>query len=107
MSQAQTTMTTEEKRAKRRGYSQGYNAGRKRTATELEKWLRIHEEIHDASSREKRERRDRFFSAALTGLLAAPSSTWKIGDQPVNPSNADMYVDLAARFAENAMRKMQ
>lgn len=104
-SRSKVVMSEDEKKAHRNGYSKGYQAGRKRTEKEDAKWMRVHSEIHDTSMRERKQRRDQFFCAALSGLLSYQGANWKMGHVQVN--NVDTYTTLAIKFADKAMEKLK
>lgn len=86
------------KQAHERGYSKGYRAGRKRTAAEDETWQRMHAEIHAKDV----ARRDRFFCAALNGLIV--KGGWTMDGKLVKDMND--YIELARKFADAAMLKL-
>ncbi len=80
-------------------YTRGYRAGRRRTEEEMEESRRAFDQAAGLLSQFRREA----FCAALTGLLAG-NGGWKIGGKSVDNSSA--YVELAAKFADDAVKKM-
>lgn len=83
-------------------YSKGYNAGRKIKlieVAELKSTLRA--EVLNAEK--KAELFDKYFCAALTGLLSG-ESTWSVGDKKV--VNIFQYVNLAKDFAQESMQQL-
>jgi hypothetical protein len=89
----------EDKRQKGGDYSRGYSAGRKRTEMENAHWLQIHTEIHHRDV----SRKDAFFCAALTGLIARGG--WQMDGNKVEKMAE--YVELARRFANKSMEVMK
>jgi hypothetical protein len=85
-----------DKRESSRAYSRGYAAGRKRTEEELR---RLDSAVADMNSRSQ-QRRDQFFCAALTGLIA--KGGWTMDGKPVSTSSD--YIKLASIFADHAMK---
>jgi hypothetical protein len=83
--------------AEKRGYARGYAAGRKRNAEEQAKW----EAIHAAIGSERMQRRDRFFCAALTGLI---QRSWNLNGKPAK--TMEDHVELARQFAITSMEKL-
>lgn len=84
------------KKHEKRGYSRGYQAGMRRREHELR--IAQSELLSDRLARE-----DRFFCAALTGLLQ--SKSWTVGGEKVN--NSTTYIRLAKIFAKEAMEQLQ
>lgn len=78
--------------AKKRGYSRGYAAGKRRRHSEID------------SERRRREQQaflDRVFIAMLPAAMAAQG--WKIGDAPVTSS--EDRIKLARIWAEKALKQ--
>lgn len=84
------------KKHEQRGYSRGYQAGMRRREHELR-------QAHAEASSEYIARRDRFFCAALRGLLQAQN--WESGGKKVR--DIPGYTELARKFADEAMRNMR
>lgn len=89
-------MTDDEKKAEQRGYSRGYQAGRKRQRLEIN---REREQLR--RDREERAFRDRAFLAALPFCMGADG--WTIGDKKI--SSSEERVEFAWRVANRATRK--
>lgn len=80
------------KQAEHRGYSKGYNAGRRKRRIEM------HAEHRQ---RERQAFLDKAFLAALSALINAQG--WKVGD--VLCTTGDQRVDLAWTVALQSLRK--
>ena len=82
-------------------YSRGYAAGRKKKEKDLKE---LESEIRRQiiTEFERNKIYDRYFCAALTGLIAH-DSTWTIGEKKVN--NSEMHVRLAKIFADEAIKQ--
>ena len=82
------------KAADKLGYARGYAAGRRRVRSDRSA---ENQRKHDEA------RRDRFFCAALNGLL--PTAGWQMGGKDMSSLND--YVELAARFADQSLRNLR
>lgn len=97
-------MTTDaEKKAKALGYSQGYQAGVRR-AEESEKALR--EELIRVRQYNS-ERKDRFYCAALTGLLAGDRSYALQKKGAAEGGSSLAMHEVALWYADNAMKEVK
>ena len=86
------------KKHEHRGYSRGYAAGMRRRQHELDL-------LQVQLNGDKNARRERIFCAVINGLLASGNtSNWTMGDEKIN--NTKTYNQLARRFVDEAMRKM-
>lgn len=80
------------KQAELRGYSRGYNAGKRRKQRGM---------TYERLCRERQAFLDRAFIAALTACVTADG--WKAGEKPI--TNIPDRVKLAADFAVEALKK--
>ncbi len=82
-------------------YGRGYQAGKKRTKKQDEKWLKIHNEIYDKN----REMERQIYCAALMGLIATNKEWLSTDGKKVN--NTEKYIEVAKAFVDKTPRRFK
>lgn len=92
-----------ESKEERNAYQRGYSAGKRKTKEQQDKQLGELQEaqlLYQKITARSTQRRDAFFCAALTGLLA--NGSWKIGEN----KDLSTQVRIAHMFADASMKEM-